>query len=84
MPYLLKQVMYVFIVDLTEGNPDGESHVGRNVQTEAVHLGDAVHTAVRAEGGGWRRAHTHAHTYTYTQVQGDVLRIWREVRLKLH
>lgn len=66
MCYLLQQVVYVFIVDLTEGNPDGESHVGRNVQTEAVHLGDAVHTAVRAEGGAWRRTQTHLLTYIYT------------------
>lgn len=36
---------------------------------------------LREEAGD---AHTHADTYTYTQVQGDVLRIWREVRLKLH
>lgn len=51
MTYLLQQVVYALIINLTEGNPDGESDVGRNIQTEAVHLRDAVYTAVRAEGG---------------------------------
>lgn len=58
MTDLLEQVVYVLIVNLTEGNPDGEPDVGRNIQTEAVHLRDAVQTAVRAEGGAWRRTDT--------------------------
>lgn len=66
MTYLLEQVMYVFIVNLTERNPDGESDVGRNVQTEAVHLRDAVHTAVRAQRGAWRHTNTHVNTHTHT------------------
>lgn len=59
MGYLLEQVMDVFIVNLTEGNPDGKSDVGRYVQAEAVHLRDAVDTAVRAEGGAWRCTQIH-------------------------
>lgn len=60
MCYLFQQVVDVFVVNLTEGNPDRESDICSDVQTEAVSFRDAVHTAVRAEGGAWR--HTSIHT----------------------
>lgn len=64
MCYLFQQVVDVFVVNLTEGNPDRESDICSDVQTEAVSFRDAVHTAVRAEGGAWR------HTQACTHVSG--------------
>lgn len=63
MCYLFQQVVDVFVVNLTEGNPDRESDIWSDIQTEAVSFRDAVHTAVRAEGGAW--THTQAYTHVF-------------------
>lgn len=67
MRYLFQQVVDVFVVNLTEGNPDRESDIRCDVQTEAVSFTDTVHTAVRAEGGAWR--HTQAYTRFWSCIE---------------
>ena len=60
--YLFQQIVDVVVVNLTEWNPDRETHVWGDVQTETVGFRDAADAAVSADRRAWTHTHTHTHT----------------------